>query len=126
MELSQSQFESGAALGAMMASGACPKLVAEDNLRTAIGVVALMATGIVTAALCRRPVDGTSFGVLSATLATLHRTWSHFYAPQLPCPAGRLSGRAIGAWTRYIHDCYFPGIWKRLAKVRGAEGETPR
>jgi hypothetical protein len=97
-------------------------IVDEANLRTALAIATLMATGLGTALLCRRPIDASSFGALEATASAVHSSWSHFYAPALPCPAGRLSRRAISSWIRYIADCYFPGMRQRLAKPREAKG----
>ena len=125
MDSIQTQIESGAALGARLVTAACAKMVAQDNLRTAIGIAAIAVTGLVTAFICRQSLDGASFGALSATATAIHASWSHLYAPALPCPAGRLSSRAIGIWRRYIVDCYFPGICQRFAKVHGVKGSRP-
>jgi len=122
MESFQTQIESGAALAVRVVTAGCSRLVAEDNLRTAIGIAVIAATSLATAFICHRPLDSASFGTLGATASAIHTSWSHVFAPALPCPAGRPSGRAIGIWRRYIVDCYFPGICQRLAKVHGVKG----
>ncbi len=125
MDSIQTQIEGGAALAVRITTAACSRMVADDNLRTAIGIAAIAATGLVTAFICSRPLDAASLGALGATASAVHASWSHIYAPALPCPAGRFSGRAIGMWRRYIVDCYFPGICQRLAKVHGVKGSRP-
>ena len=105
-----------------MTTARAAHLLAENNLRTALGIVAMTATGIVAAVHCRQPLDGTFYVAIGAKTSALHSYWTHFYAPALPCPAGRPCGRALSHWARYILDCYFPGMRQRLAKVREMKG----
>lgn len=122
MEFTSTQIRTAVVLGARMTTAGAAHLLAEDNVRTTLGIAAMTAAGLVAAVLCRQPLDANFFAAIGAKTSALHSSWTHFYVPALPCPAGRPSGRAFSNWARYILDCYFPGMRQRLAKVREVKG----
>jgi hypothetical protein len=125
MEFTETEIRSGTALGAPMPPATAAHLLAESNLRIAIGIAGMAGAALLSVVTIRQPLAQSSFGALRAIASSLHSSWSSLYATALPCPAGRPSGCAIRIWARYILDCYFPGIRQWLAKVREKKGSRP-
>lgn len=94
----------------------------EDHLRIALGISAIATTALAIAIICAERFQVDSFDSIRITAASIHTSWSHIYAPAMPCPAGRITAHSIRFWMRHITDCYFPGMRQWSVGIRLAKG----
>jgi hypothetical protein len=94
----------------------------EDQLRIALGISAIATTALAIAIICAERFHADSFESIRLTAASIHASWSHMYAPAMPCPAGRITAHSIRFWMRHITGCYFPGMRQWSVGIRLAKG----
>jgi hypothetical protein len=94
----------------------------EDQLRTALGISAMATIALAIAIICAERFHAGIFESIGAAAASIHASWSHVYAPAMPCPAGRITAHSIRFRMRHITDCYFPGMRQWSVGIRLAKG----
>ena len=94
----------------------------EGPLRIALGISAITTIALAIAIICAGRFPANSFESIRITAASIHASWLRFYAPAMPCPAGRITIHSVRFWIRQITDCYFPGMRQWSVGIRLAKG----
>ena len=94
----------------------------EGQLQIALGISAIATTALAIAFIRAERFPNDSFEWLRVAATSIRASWSHFYAPAMPCPAGRITAHSIRFWMRHIADCYFPGMHQWSVGIRVAKG----